>query len=95
MAEHAPFVYQLAIEYIAALAVAAGTLYHVNPLAFGILYGLLHWIANPVSGGYISTANILFVGPLRHRTWDHIFGIAAAHLAAGATLYFIHAGGAS
>jgi len=95
MHEHAPFASQLAVEYISALAIAAGTLYHVSPLAIGIAYGLLHWIANPVSGGYLTTANILFVGPLRHRTWEDILGIAAAHFAAGATIYFIHAGGGS
>jgi hypothetical protein len=93
MHEHAPYLYQLLVEYVSSVAIAAGSLYHVSPLAIGIAYGLLHWIANPVSGGYLTTANILFVGPLRHRTWGDIFGLVAANLAGGATIYLIHAGG--
>ncbi len=96
MSEHAPFLLQCVTEYIAALVVVLSVLYHVNPAVAGVLYGLVHWIANPVSGGYITPVATLFVGPLRHRTWEHIVGLTASQLAAGATaygVYVIRAGG--
>lgn len=90
MTEHAPFVLQCVVEYIAALIVVLSVLYHVNPIVAGGLYGLAHWIINPVSGGYITPVATLFVGPLRHRTWEHILGLTGSQLLAGATAYVVY-----
>ena len=87
---HYPIWIQWIVEYIAAMLVALITLFHANPLLAGALYGLAHYLANPISGGYFTITNALFVGPLRHRTWSHIFTLISAHLAAGLSVYSVY-----
>lgn len=94
---HYPFWIQWLVEYIAAMLVALITLFHANPFFAGALYGIGHYLANPISGGYFTITNALFIGPLRHRTWEHVAGLISAHLAAGFTVYSVYltrAGGA-
>ena len=94
---HYPFWIQWLVEYIAAMLVALITLFHANPFLGGALYAIAHYLANPISGGYFTITNALFIGPIRHRTWEHVAGLVSAHLAAGFTVYSVYltrAGGA-
>lgn len=88
--EYTELAVQCAIEFFAAMGIALSSLYHVDPLLAGFVYGAMKWIAGPISGAYFSPVNTLFVGDIHKRSWYEIGMITISQLTAGAVVYMFY-----
>lgn len=81
---------QATIEFFCALGLAISSMYHVDPLLAGFVYGAMKWLASPISGAYFSPVNTLFIGDIHRRSWNEIFIITMSQLVAGGVVYMFY-----
>lgn len=87
------FALQCIIEFFAATILTLIVVFNVDPIFSALLFGVMFWIAKPISGGYFTPVNALFAGIIQKRHWMELLTIIVSQFLGGGFVYMLYMSG--